>query len=97
MSTRRFTTRPIEVEAIQVREALLTAEQDWSSLPAWLADLYEDGHVTFGPGWIELSCTRSSALDNWLVLTVVGTSRKFGLLSNEKFEALYAPVEGDGT
>lgn len=42
---REFLKIPVRVEAVQAREIIASPENDWSMLPDWVREIYENGQM----------------------------------------------------
>lgn len=71
-----YRKKPVEVEAIQVSDALRVVHQGpWSGLPAWLIEAYERGSVLFLPTAIEIKTlegTMRGDYHDWIICGVKG-------------------------
>jgi hypothetical protein len=91
--TTRFCSRRIEVEAIQVADALRRAAYEWDRLPAWLVKAYEAGGVVFGQNVVMVSMGRGPVAaggSSWLVRFADGS---IGTAGGADFARLYEPIE----
>lgn len=43
----KYRKKPVEVEAMQIKEILYLKEKDWFSLPSWVADSFYKGKLFF--------------------------------------------------
>ena len=89
----RFKKRTVEIEAIRSADACEYASHDWSALPRWLRESYEEGRVLFGnnevviwPGPNELI----ARIEDWIVREQDGTIYP---CKPDIFEATYETVE----
>lgn len=41
----KYRKKPVEIEAVPCREVLDAMETDWSALPLWIAQAYENGVI----------------------------------------------------
>lgn len=92
----RFRKRPIEVDAIDMRRAYHYAQFDWSNLPDWLVDAYEDGRILFltGPARAEirtLEGTMTAGIDDWIIR---GVKDELYPCKPDVFAATYEPAGG---
>lgn len=56
-----YRKKPVEIEAVNVKEALAAAKREWHALPDWLQDAYAQGDVIFRDGIVTLK-----TLEGWL-------------------------------
>lgn len=90
----RYRKKPIVVEAVPVAETLENV-RDWSNLPAWVIDAYEEGTLLFLPNAIEvrtLEGTMRADKGDWLIR---GVQREIYPCKPDIFEATYEPIEGN--
>jgi hypothetical protein len=91
-----YRKKPVEVQAMPVREAFVYARVEWHRLPKWLADAYDTGEVMFlhHPDRITIKTlegTMTANIDDWLIQGVQG---ELYPCKPDIFEATYEPVGG---
>ena len=93
----KYRKKPIVVEAVRVDETLKNV-RDWSNLPAWVIDAYEEGTLLFLNDAIEirtLEGTMRGAMDDWIIR---GISGEVYPCKPDIFQATYEPIaEESGT
>ena len=88
----RFRKKPVVIEAILCREAILGAADNWR-LPQWLKDAYEKGGVVFTMDGIHLPTlegTMRADADDWIICGVMG---ELYPCKPDVFAATYEPAE----
>lgn len=88
----KFRKKPVVIEAVRTRDALLAASRDWMSMPPWLRDGYEQGLVLFVPEAALIQTaegTMRADLDDWIIQGVKG---ELYPCKPDIFEATYDPV-----
>jgi hypothetical protein len=71
----RYRKKPVEVEAILVKDALKAARGDWRGLPTWLREAYEGGRVLFLYDAVEIATLEGrmrGGQSDWVVRGVKG-------------------------
>ncbi len=71
----KFKKRPLEVEAIKVRDALKYASSFWQKLPKWLTEEYEKGNIIFGVGEVHIHTLNGKVvakIDEWIIRGIKG-------------------------
>lgn len=71
----KFRKRPIVIEAVNVKDILAFAQREWGRLPDWLKVQYENGHVLFRSGSIDvvtLEGAMTANPDDWIIQGVNG-------------------------
>ena len=71
----KYRKKPVEIEAIRVREALTAAANDWNLLPNWLQDAYERGGIVFEHEQISITTLEGTMIgsrDDWIIRGVKG-------------------------
>jgi len=92
MGAQKFRKKPIEIEAIPVREALNYAANHWLKLPPWLRDAYDQGRVLFLNKEIRIKTlegTMTASVDDMLIQGVQG---ELYPCKPDIFEATYEAV-----
>jgi len=93
----KFRKRPVEIEAVRVKEAIKAVVKDWSALPWWLANAYDDGKIVFIGESIfikTLEGEMQAKVDDWIIRGIAG---ELYPCKGEIFEATYDPVHEDET
>lgn len=90
----RFRKKPLEIEALRVRDAFERIEHDTSQLPDWFNDAYDRGNIWFRhPTKIELHTPEgvmSASIDDWIIR---GACQELYLCRADFFGATYERVE----
>lgn len=71
----KYVKRPIVIEAVRCAGEIYNAANDWSSMPKWLADAYENGNILFLPTSIEIFTLEGRMIANkgdWIIRGVQG-------------------------
>jgi hypothetical protein len=71
----KFRKKPIEIEAERVADLLDAAAYDWSALPPWAREGYDDGKVLFLSGAVEivtLEGVMRGERNDWIIRGVQG-------------------------
>ena len=71
----KFRKKPVEIEAVEVNDALHAAQHDWQALPAWLGEAYERGGIVFAPDGVHISTLEGNMLGSpgdWIIKGVKG-------------------------
>jgi hypothetical protein len=93
MTAATYRKKPVEIQAIRVREALLSARDDWYALPSWLIDAYEHGKVVFLNDHLTIKTlegTMTAQADDMLIQGVQG---ELYPCKPDIFDATYEAVE----
>jgi len=51
---REYLKIPVRVEAVQAREIITSPEDDWSALPDWIREIYENGQMVIAGDGVTL-------------------------------------------
>lgn len=89
----RYRKKPIVIEAIEVRSALLAASRQWNALPEWLREAYELGKVIFAADTVEIATLEgnmTASIDDWIIRGVKG---ELYPCKPDIFEATYEPAD----
>jgi len=89
----KFRKKPVEIEAIRVRDALYAAAHVWTDLPDWLRQHYEIGNVVFAATFVQirtLEGVMTGNFDDWIIRGVEGEAYP---CKPNIFEATYEPIE----
>lgn len=71
----KFRKKPVEIEAVRVRDAMNDAARNWTSLPRWVREAYEKGDLIFAADCIvvkTLEGNHKGNPDDWLLRGVQG-------------------------
>ena len=71
----RFRKLPVTIDAIQVSHALMLVKDNFSELPQWLQDDYEEGNIIFGSHFVNIPTKEGLMLgskDDWIIRGVCG-------------------------
>lgn len=71
----KFRKKPVEIEAVRVKDALAAAKGDWQALPDWLVEAYAKGDVIFVDNFISVKTLEGwydYGDDYWLIRGVKG-------------------------
>lgn len=88
-----FRRKPLEIEAIRVRDALRAARFQWGELPDWLVEAYNQGDVIFAASFVSILTLEGwydYSLDYWLIRGVQG--ELYGC-RDDVFQLTYEPIE----
>ena len=88
----KFKKWPIEIDAIEVAEAVRCAERDWPAMPDWLRAAYETGDVLFvsqGVSIRTLEGVMVGARGDWIIRGVKG---ELYPCKGDIFAVTYEPV-----
>lgn len=89
----KFRKKPIVIEAIQVKEALIQAKNDRRSLPSWLREAYHESTILFLDDYANIHTLEGWLLgraDDWIIRGVKG---ELYPCKPDVFEETYEPVE----
>lgn len=71
----KFRKKPVVIEAIKVKDAIVAATGSYYSLPLWLQNGYLKGEVVFQPDSVAI-CTlegwMNASFEDWLIQGVKG-------------------------
>lgn len=89
----KYRKKPIVIEAIKCKVAMMGFAHTWSLLPDWLVKAYDKGGVVSTPKGIYLPTLEGSMLaqpDDWIICGVNG---ELYPCKPDIFEKTYEPVE----
>lgn len=71
----QFRKKPVEVEAVRVKDALYWASEKRSEMPLWLKNAYERVEIIFGNNVVYIRTLEGEMVANendWIICGVVG-------------------------
>ena len=93
MSAQTFRKKPVEIQAVRVKDALTAATTTWSDLPRWLVDAYERGNVLFLPHAILIKTLEGEMRGDRSDWIIQGVQGELYPCKPDIFEATYELVE----
>lgn len=89
----RYCKKPLEVEALRVREILLKAKRSFKDLPVWLKKAYEAGDIILAGDSIRVMTLEGEMRadkGDWLIRGIQG---ELYPCKNDIFNASYDPMD----
>ena len=88
----KYRKKPVVIEAVPVRDALLAASTEWTDLPTWLRDAYEGGTVTFASDAIFINTLEGQMCASKGDMLIRGVQGELYPCKPDIFDATYEPV-----
>jgi hypothetical protein len=89
MTSRHFRKKPVEIEAIQVHDAIRIHREDHAALPWWLRRAIEGGDVACGQDYVVIVTLEGQMIGNAGDWIICGTMGELYPCKNEVFEQVY--------
>lgn len=92
----RYRKKPVEIDAVPVRDLVQAAGDDWAALPRWVTDAYDAGHLTVDPDGVHIQTLEGRMRGDLADMLVRGTRGELYPCKPEPFADSYEPAAEAG-
>lgn len=89
----RYRKKPVEIDAIPIREIIAAASHDWDGLPRWVSEAYDRGELVFTHGGVFVTTLEGNMLGYPDDMLIRGTRGEMYPCKPAPFSDSYEPVE----
>lgn len=89
----KYRKKPVEIEAMPVKEIISKARHAWDELPAWVVDKYDKSELLICSDHIEVGTLEGTMAGGYYDMLIQGVNGEIYPCKPDIFEKTYEKVE----